>query len=129
MTRSIFYLINSWGELYGRGHTSTLQSGMETNWVSVAVIWDFRMVALKSDGTLWKWNNHVFPLDFTAPPTRMGIHNDWVAIVGTGNGVVSLAADGSLWYWPARNLYEWSQPLLKLPKQPRFLGNVFGKAD
>ena len=37
-----------------RGHTFTLQSGMETNWVSVAVTWSFRMVALKSDGTLWE---------------------------------------------------------------------------
>jgi hypothetical protein len=59
----------------------------------------------------------------------MGIHNDWVAIVGTGNGVVSLAADGSLWFWPDRRMYEWSQLLLKLPKQPQFLGNVFGKSD
>ncbi len=122
-----------WGYVTGHGHNSPefkpLQSGTETNWVSVAVTWGMRMVALKSDGTLWKWNNHVFPLDFTAPPTRLGIHNDWVAIVGTGNGVVSLAADGSLWYWPDRSLYEGSQPLLKLPKQPEFLGNVFGKSD
>jgi hypothetical protein len=124
-----------WGELLGHGHNlpefKTMQSGMKTNWVSAAATWDFRMVALKSDGTLWKWNwnNHGFALDFTAPPTRMGVHQDWVAIVGTGNGVVSLAADGSLWYWPDRSLYEWSQPLLKLPKQPEFLGNVFGKAD
>ena len=124
-----------WGELFGHGHNLSefqpLQGGTETNWVSVAVTWDWRMVALKSDGTLWQWgmNNHALTLDLKAPPTRMGIHKDWVAIVGTGNGVVSLAADGSLWYWPARNLYEWSQPLLKLPKQPEFLGNVFGKAD
>jgi hypothetical protein len=59
----------------------------------------------------------------------MGIHNDWVAIVGTGNGVVSLAADGSLWFWPDREAYEYSPMLLKLPKQPQFLGNVFGKSD
>jgi len=122
-----------WVEITGRqGHNfETRQSGTETNWVSVAVTWDFRMVALKSDGTLWQWgmNNPAFTIDFKPPLTRMGIHNDWVAIVGTGNGVVSLAADGSLWYWPARSLYEWSQLLLKLPKQPQRLGNVFGKSD
>jgi hypothetical protein len=87
------------------------------------------MFALKSDGTLWEWNPHYPFGPFTARPTRMGIHNDWVAIVGTGNGVVSLAADGSLWFWPDRRMYEWSQLLLKLPKQPQFLGNVFGKSD
>jgi len=118
-----------WGELYGRGHTSTLQSGMETNWVSVAVTWSFRMVALKSDGTLWECCRNNPPFAVPAPPTRIGIHNDWIAIVGAGDGVVSLAADGSLWFWPDRNLYEWSEHLLKFPKQPRFLGNIFGKAD
>jgi hypothetical protein len=122
-----------WGEIAGRqGHNfETRQSGTETNWVSAAVTWDFKMVALKSDGTLWQWgmNNQAFTFDFKSLPTRMGIHDDWVAIVGTVNGVVSLAADGSLWYWPDRSVYAWSQPLLKLPKQPQFLGNVFGKAD
>ena len=122
-----------WGEIAGRQvhDFETRQSGTETNWVSAAVTWDYRMVALKSDGTLWQWgmNNPAFSFDFKSPPTRLGIHNDWVAIVGTGNGVVSLAADGSLWYWPDRSLYTWSQPLLKLPKQPQFLGNVFGRAD
>ena len=118
-----------WGELYGRGHTFTLQSGMETNWVSVAVTWSFRMVALKFDGTLWECSRNNSPFAVPAPPTRIGIHNDWVAIVGTGDGVVSLAADGSLWFWPDRNRYEWSQHLLKFPKQPRFLGDIFGKAD
>jgi ABC-type transport system involved in multi-copper enzyme maturation permease subunit len=118
-----------WGELYGRGHVYTLQSGTETYWVSAAVTWSFGMFALKSDGTLWEWNPHYPFGPFTARPTRMGIHNDWVAIVGTGNGVVSLAADGSLWFWPDRRMYEWSQLLLKLPKQPQFLGNVFGKSD
>jgi len=109
-----------------------LQSGTETNWVSVAVTWDW-MVALKSDGTLWEWRceNHPFAVDFTAPPTRLGIHNDWTSIVHVEGGVVSLAADGSLWFWPYREYYEYtqSQYLLKLPKQPVFLGNVFGKAD
>jgi ABC-type transport system involved in multi-copper enzyme maturation permease subunit len=119
-----------WGELYGRGrgHTSTLQSGMETNWVSVAVAWSFRMVALKSDGTLWECSRNNPPFAVPAPPTRIGIHNDWIAIVGAGDGVVSLAADGSLWLWPDREQYE-RYTLLKLPKKPQFLGNVFGKAD
>jgi alpha-tubulin suppressor-like RCC1 family protein len=116
-------------ELHGH-EFETLQSGTDTNWISVAVTWDW-MVALKSDGTLWKWDwhNHSFAIDFTAPPTRLGIHNDWISIVNAEGGVVSLAADGSLWFWPCRKYYEYSSTLLKLPKQPQFLGNVFGKAN
>jgi len=38
------------------------------------------------------------------------------------------AADGSLWLWPDRERYEEST-LLKLPKQPQPLGNVFSKPD
>jgi ABC-type transport system involved in multi-copper enzyme maturation permease subunit len=105
-----------------------LQSGRETNWVSVAVTWD-TMVALKSDGSLWRWErkNHSFAVDFTATPTRLGIHDDWVAITNAGGGVVALAADGSLWFWPYREFYEYQYPLplLKLPKPPEFLGNIF----
>ncbi len=49
-------------------------------------------------------------------------------IAGIWEDVIALAADGSLWFWPNREQYERST-LLKLPKQPQFLGNVFGKAD
>jgi hypothetical protein len=62
------------------------------------------------------------------PPTRLGIHNDWVAIANTWDDVITLAADSSLWLWPNRDQYEQST-LLKLPKQPQSLGNIFGKAD
>jgi hypothetical protein len=107
--------------------TGFLQVGKETNWLAVAVAWRC-MVALKSDGSLWKWN---FPQNSTAevakiPPMRLGIHNDWVGLTGTWGGVVSLAADGSLWFWPT----DYSEgALLKAPKQPELLGNVFGKSD
>jgi ABC-type transport system involved in multi-copper enzyme maturation permease subunit len=105
------------------------QCGRETNWVSSAATWDW-MVALKSDGTLWKWDSSriSYPVDFSAPPTRLGIHKDWVALASAEGGVVSLAADGSLWFWPQPNTYYNYWPtLLNLPKQPQFLGNVFGK--
>jgi hypothetical protein len=41
-------------------------------------------------------------------------------------GVVSLAADGSLWLWPDPESPEYQNPppVLKLPKQPEWLGNV-----
>jgi ABC-type transport system involved in multi-copper enzyme maturation permease subunit/alpha-tubulin suppressor-like RCC1 family protein len=111
----------------------TLQCGRDTNWVSSAATWNF-LVALKSDGTLWKWDNLNGYGRFSEhsiappPPTRLGIHDDWVAITGVEDGVVSLAADGSLWFWPEQNYY-YKQPLMKLPKQPEFLGNIFAKPD
>jgi hypothetical protein len=106
------------------------QVGMETNWLAVARA-PYCMVALKSDGSLWRWNLH-FSQNFTPdvvniPPTRMGIHNDWVGLTGTWNGVVSLAADGSLWLWP--DTRDYTGALFKAPKQLEFLGNVLGKAD
>jgi alpha-tubulin suppressor-like RCC1 family protein len=113
-----------------------VRAGTETNWTAVALTWN-KMVALKSDGSLWQWDfnresnvlnqGSLFRL-IQKPPTRVGIHNDWVAIANTWADVIALAADGSLWLWPDREQYEQST-LLKLPKQPQFLGNVFGNAD
>jgi ABC-type transport system involved in multi-copper enzyme maturation permease subunit len=112
----------------------TLQRSQDTNWVCSAVTWD-SLVALKSDGTLWKWVSQnpydVFSAHSVASPTRLGIHNDWVAITGVDGGVVSLAADGSLWFWPEQYGYgfNYGQILLKPSKQPEFLGNLFGKSN
>jgi hypothetical protein len=104
-----------------------LQVGVETNWLAVAINWD-RMVALKSDGSLWQW-----PLDkkttrdaIKIPPTQLGIHHDWVGLTSVWQGVISLAEDGSLWFWPS---LESQGVLLKLSKQPESLGNIFSNAD
>ena len=114
------------------------QIGKETNWVSSmsGMGW---LVALKSDGTLWQWEaknpysnpNFFSPTDnpLNTQPTRMGIHTDWVALSPVAGGAVTLAADGSLWLWPHPN-YVWAPaPLIKLPKQPLALGNVFSAAN
>ena len=118
---------------YTYGEFGTFQIGKETNWISASRGWGM-LVALKSDGTLWQWHWNLQTLLVVgdvpaAQPTRLGIHNDWVAIAGVEGGVMSLAADGSLWFWPERQNYAYRLPLLKLPKQPQFLGNVFGKTN
>jgi hypothetical protein len=59
----------------------------------------------------------------------LGIHKDWVAVAGSYEGAVALAADGSLWFWPNRDSYEFKDTLMKLPKQPQFLGNIFSQSD
>jgi len=125
-----------WDKKTGKSaETGILQVGKEDDWRAVAINEDM-IVALKSDGSLWQWhffepwnmNQEHFIMAAQKPPARVGIHNDWVAIASTWGNVIALAADGSLWLWPDREQYEQST-LLKLPKQPQFLGNVFGKPD
>ena len=112
--------------------TGFFQVGTETNWVATTITWG-QLTALKSDGSIWQWKiwNSAFKLiksDLQRPPTRVGIYSDWVAITHDNSDLVSLAADGSLWLWPEREMYEY-QTLLKLPKQPRYLGNVFNGSN
>ena len=135
-TNGTLWICNSYFVEYGNGSGSWqrekgfLQVGKETNWLAVAVTWHC-MVALKTDGSLWKWD---FPQNSTAevaktPPTRLGIHNDWVGLTDTWYGAISLAADGSLWLWPVTGQDYYEMALLRPPKQPEFLGNVFAKPD
>ncbi len=71
--------------------TGFLQVGKENDWRAVAVNYG-RMVALKSDGSLWQWGfsnswnmtQEQFILATQKPPARLGIHNDWVAIASSG---------------------------------------------
>jgi hypothetical protein len=129
-----------------------MQIGTGTNWLDVTGYGE-QIVTLKSDGTLWLWK---FPRDnqwashkkqFEAEiqntvPVRLGTHSDWVAISSSGNLVITLAADGSLWFWPIGNEFYWTvgdlhfgygtgtgNTLLDISRKPQFLGNVFDKAD
>jgi alpha-tubulin suppressor-like RCC1 family protein len=109
--------------------TGVLQVGNENDWRAVAVNYDL-MVALKSDGSLWRWNFREGDIVHAVKdsPTRLGIHNDWVAIAGNGGSLIALAGDGSLWLWPDRKFYGYGM-LIELPKQPQSLGNIFSKSD
>ncbi len=108
------------------------QCGHETYWVAVANSWDW-MVAIKNDGTLWQWSPPgrgqgwwgFQPRDFLFhSPVRLGIHEDWISIVAVEGGVVLLAADGSLWFWPDPSSYSYQDMVLELPKQPQLIGKV-----
>jgi ABC-type transport system involved in multi-copper enzyme maturation permease subunit len=126
-----------YGDLRGPGPNNTrfvnMQCSHDTNWVAVANTWDW-MVAIKNDGTLWQWLpkevRYFTPSeDLTALPTRLGIHNDWISLTVVEGGIVSLAADGSLWFWPNPNFYNYSALLTRLPKQPQFLGNIYNAVN
>jgi len=129
-----------------------LQIGAGTNWLAVAGPGD-KVVTLKDDGTLWLWNFHRNdhgiwnPRRFEAEildtvPVRLGTHSDWIAISGNGGPVTTLAADGSLWFWPLGDEFYWGgngnyfgyqvgtgNTLLDISRKPQLLGNVFGKAN
>jgi hypothetical protein len=79
---------------------------------------------------LWQWKPAQISKEEIArtPLTRLGFHSDWMALADVGDGAVALAADGSLWLWTETSFFGEHQPWLRLPKQPKFLGNVFSES-
>ncbi len=130
------------------------QFGRGTNWLDVAGQGG-KVVTLKDDGTLWLWNFYRDGRSGWDPgrderrilgqtPVRLGIHSDWVGIANADGGVISLAADGSLWFWPLdragamgryndANFYDQDtrriEPLLDVSRKPQRLGNLFSRAN
>jgi hypothetical protein len=117
--------------------------GAGTNWLAVAGYGN-NIVTLKTDGTLWRWNvrQDYFDRSLHPPgyyerkvldtvPSPLGTHSDWVAVTSYGDEVISLAKDGSLWYWPldpvgSDDFYGFgSGSLLDRSHKPQLLGNVF----
>ncbi|HEY5041169.1 MAG TPA: hypothetical protein VIK53_04135 [Verrucomicrobiae bacterium] len=132
------------------------QLGKDTNWLTVAGRGE-KIVTLKNDGTLWLWN---FYHDnrrgwdterderamLAVKPVRLDTHSDWIAITTADGGVISLAADGSLWYWPLasasdfvskfggsqfwdNNSHTYFESLLDISRKPQLLGNIFTKKN
>jgi hypothetical protein len=104
------------------GFGQPVQIGTDRDWVSVTSAFTM-VVALKADGTLWKWDwgARAYQDDlqkvYAAAPARLGTHNDWVAT----DGPCSLPADGSLWCW-----YTINNPSLLAPsRKPAQFDNIF----
>lgn len=117
-----------------------VQLDPSTNWLAVVGNYEV-VVALKTDGTLWKWN---FSDDTGIKPNaascvRLGTHSDWVAIDAAMGGIVSLATDGSLWFWQFepqfiyRNYSSSSEfelrPLLGVSRKPQRIAGIFDKTN
>ena len=116
-----------------------LQLGQETNWLTVVSDPGEGVMALKTDGTLWRWNFADDPLTHpdSAIATRLGTHSDWLAIHGDTAGFKGLAADGSLWFWraelSAQNYFGQINelglpPLIRVSRRPQKIGNIFAEA-
>ena len=122
--------------------------GADSDWTSIACD-NGRLVARKADGSLWAWIFDYRPWvrqvkggrikgDYAIAtedlikiiPRRQDSHNDWLAV---GNdpwaGVVTLAADGSLWQWWDRSLGQYGYPLfglnLRPSRRPSQIANIF----
>jgi len=70
--------------------------GAETNWESVSAGYN-HTVAIKTDGSLWKWGSEL-------TPTRVGADNDWVSISAGNLYTQATKTDGSLWAWGSNQL-------------------------
>jgi hypothetical protein len=102
------------------------QLGKGMQWKAANFIyWEDAIIALRSDGTLWKWSPLWQP-DFDPSKihaTQLGNHSDWIALPDSWMGI-ALAADGGLWSWGMPDCI-WLAP----SRKPVHLGNVFGKSD
>ena len=100
------------------------QISRDTNWLSTqwAGKW---IVALRSDGTLWKWEQMGWSDQFSKSPSRLGIHSDWAAIGSFDSYLVSLAGDGTLWSWAGSAANDYREMWLAPSRQPELLTNIF----
>jgi hypothetical protein len=120
------------GRQHGYGFIpANIPLGEETSWAALANNRDV-VVALKTDGSLWKLDFSADPITkpegFTATP--LSRHKDWVALAGGMDGMIGLAADGSLWFWAmgGRGHYPSGftpQPLLRASRRPQLVANLF----
>ncbi len=113
-----------------------IQISADHDWLAVAG-GELKLVALKSNGTLWQWDTDVIPdrqqvrWRVTGKPRRLGSHHDWVGLGNSGRGIVALAADGGLWDWSGLEgnsirVLARSGPLVLEPSnKPKLIENIF----
>jgi hypothetical protein len=105
-----------------------IQIGRQTDWEAIAV-GGAQLALLKTDRSFWGWNP---AMEWRrelwlakASPSRMSKWNNWVAVGSMFGGTVSLAADGSLWYWWDREGYFPESQWLRPSRKPILLENIF----
>ena len=78
--------------------TALRRIGNGTNWTDIAVS-DGSCLAVKSDGTLWSWGQHVEGAPASSDmPMQILADADWRQ-VAVGNGGLAIKGDGTLWAW------------------------------
>jgi hypothetical protein len=78
------------------------------------------IMAIRSDGTLWKFPLRSPPKFIPGQPIRLGTRSDWVAV----SQGFSLASDGSIWACVQQSKHVWLAP----SRMPVYMGNIFEDA-
>jgi hypothetical protein len=103
----------------------------DDDWTSVAGTYE-TLALRKADGSAWRWvfpgwDRRAFP--FKQPPVRLGSSHDWIGVGSALGGVITLAADGRLYYWsgpaslPSRS--DVDQPMLAPSRKPMLIEDIF----
>lgn len=118
------------GNLYGAdSHSLALkQMGSETNWTAINAD-ENSLRALKRDGTLWKLRTrntftHGPGKLIDLPWDKISKRDDWLAL-STPFDVITLAADGSLWWWESKGYPFGPRAILRPSRKPIHLGSIF----
>ena len=108
--------------------TKELQLGKNSKWKTSAFANDGSILAIRVDGTLWKWpppGRWVRNPD-SVKPVQVGTYSGWIALYPyVYGGCIALAADGNLWAWKDPSEHLWLAP----SRKPIFIGNIFGNSD
>jgi hypothetical protein len=94
--------------------------GEDSDWVDVEGAFNFH-AALKRDGTFLQ-SNTSRPSYWRTTVLKPSKHSDWVAIATDWRRAATLAADGTLCYWPDSNAESY---LLGPTRRPAWVGNIF----
>ena len=89
--------------------SSPVQVGLLTNWsLYTFAIKSDSVLAIKNDGTLWGWGNNgsgefgnSTPGITKSSPIQIGALTTWSKITFSGNTVLAVKTDGTLWAWGA----------------------------
>lgn len=125
-----------WPKLTDMAPPVLAQFGQGPSWIGVSGEF-VQVLALKTDGTLWKWNlfdvHHLNQGSLNKPPQQLGENHDWVGVGMWQNQSVALAADGDLWSWPRPRLpFGWetdSDSWLLPSRRPTKIANIFEATD
>ncbi len=104
------------------------QMGSEANWAAINAD-ENSLRALKRDGTLWKLRTRN---TLTRGPRKLidmpwdktSKRDDWLAL-STPCDVITLAADGTLWWWESNGYHFAPHQFLRPSRQPNYLGSIF----
>jgi alpha-tubulin suppressor-like RCC1 family protein len=106
---------NNFGQL-GKNDTvyrsSPVQVGSGTTWSKISIGMSNRMVAIKTDGTMWTWGRDYngstglnTPNIHRSSPTQIGADTNWSSVNAGFDITFAVRTDGTLWVWGYANQY------------------------